>query len=160
MKVCPGCGGRFADAPDSASHRYMESSPGCWAAYGEVLAREYSQPEFFRIHKFTVDAYAVQHPGQPSPQSIQSVALHLIRLCLMLEEGAGAERATAVMQKAAANKAAFHWLDPPSSRGEVTVANVHGAASPEEHASLVRAWAESAWNEWSSHHETVRGWIG
>ena len=137
----------------------MESSSGCWATYGEVLAREYEQPEFFRMHKFTVDAYAVQHPGRPSPQSIQSVAVHLIRLCLMLEEGAGAERATAFMQKAAASKTAFRWLDPPSLQGEITVADIHRAASAEEHAALVRAWAELAWNAWSTHHETVRGWL-
>ena len=64
----------------------MESSPSCWAAYGEVLAREYNDPAFMAAHRLTVDAYAVQHPGRPSPQSIQSVALHLISLCLVLEQ--------------------------------------------------------------------------
>ena len=136
MNVCPGCGGRFADVPDGATHRYMESSSGCWATYGEVLAREYEQPEFFRMHKFTVDAYAVRR-----------------------QEGAGGQRATAVMQKAAASKTAFRWLDPPSLQGEITVADIHRAASAEEHAALVRAWAELAWNAWSTHHETVRGWL-
>ncbi len=155
--ICPGCGGRFP-AGDGPVHRYVESSPGCWAVYGEVLAREYSQASYYRVHKFTVDAYAAQHPGQPSPQSIQSVAVHLIRLCLMLEEGTGAEHATAVIQKAVSNKAAFRWIDPPESRGEITVADAHRAASPEEHAAQVRAWAESVWNAWSAHHRTVRGW--
>ena len=157
--VCPGCGAAFPDAPGGVMHRYMESSPGCWAAYGEVLAREYEQPAYFRMHKFTVDAYAVQHPGQPSPQSTQSVGVHLIRLCLMLELGATAAQATAAMQAAARRKEAFHWLEPPPSRGAVTVADVHRAASPEEHAAFVRAWAEAAWTAWAAHHDTVRSWL-
>ena len=156
--ICPGCGGCFPAAAGGPVHRYMESSPGCWAVYGEVLAREYGNREYYRMHKFTVDAYAVQHPGRPSPQSIQSVGVHLIRLCLMLEQGADAERATAVMQKAAADKLAFRWLEPPPSRGAITVADVHRAASAGEHATRVREWAESTWNAWSAHHATVRGW--
>lgn len=159
MNVCSGCGGRFADAPGGTVHRYMESSPGCWAAYGEVLAREYEQPAFFQAHQFTVDAYAVQHPGRPSPQSIQSVAVHLIRLCLTLEHGASVEAATAVMHSATQRKDAFHWLEPPPSQGGVTAANVHRAASPQERAVQVRAWAEVAWAAWAAHHDTVRGWI-
>ena len=135
--LCPGCGATFPDIPGGETHRYMESSPGCWAAYGEVLAREYSSPALFQRHKFTVDAYAVQHPGRPSPQSIQSVGVHLIRLCLMLEGGATAAQATATMQSAARRKELFRWLEPPPSPGAVTVANVHRAASPEEHGARV-----------------------
>ena len=75
------------------THRYMESLPGCWAIYGEVLAREYSDLAYAAVHRLTVDAYAVQHPGQPSPQSIQSVGVHLLRLCLILEHGFSAAAA-------------------------------------------------------------------
>ena len=32
----------------------MESSPACWAAYGEVLAREYSDPAYFQVHRLSV----------------------------------------------------------------------------------------------------------
>ena len=140
-------------------HRYLESSPGCWAVYGEVLAREYGERAYYEMHKFTVNAYSVQHPGQPSAQSIQSVGVHLMRLCLMLERGFDTERATAAMQTAAANKGVFRWLEPPEPRGEITVADVHRAASPEEHATRVRGWAEAAWHAWAAHHQVVRGWI-
>ena len=81
--ACPGCGALFEERA-GPTHRYMESSPACWAAYGEVLAREYSDQAFYAVHRMSVDTYAVQHPGQPSPQTIQSVAVHLIRLCLQL----------------------------------------------------------------------------
>lgn len=156
--ICPGCGGRYP-ATDGPVHRYLESSPGCWAVYGEVLAREYQQPAYFQAHKLTVDAYAVQHPGQPSAQSIQSVAVHLIRLCLLLEHGLDVERANAAMLSAARHKARYHWLTPPDSRGEITAADVHRTASAAEHIARVRAWAASAWTAWSEHHGTVRAWI-
>ncbi len=140
-------------------HRYLESSPGCWAVYGEVLAREYQQPAYFQAHKLTVDAYAVQHPGQPSPQSIQSVAVHLIRLCLLLERGLDMERANAAMLSATSQKTKYHWLPPPGSRGEITAADVHRTASAAEHIARVRAWAASAWTAWSEHYGTVHSWL-
>ncbi len=71
-----GCGARVPDIAGPV-HRYMESLPGCWAAYGEIIAREYGDIAFATAHSLTVDSYAIQHPGQPSPQSVQSVGLHL-----------------------------------------------------------------------------------
>ena len=40
-------------------------------------------------HQLTVDAYAIQHPGKPSAQSIQSVCVHLISLYASLEREIG-----------------------------------------------------------------------
>ncbi len=138
MTRCEGCGGLFPQIPGPV-HRYMDSSPGCWAVYGEVLAREYSDAAYFGAHRLTVDAYAAQHPGQPSPQSIQSVAIHLLSLCLVFERGLPADRATAAMQEAAKTKERFRWLEPPPVRGQVTAADVHGATSAREHAEIVRS---------------------
>jgi hypothetical protein len=140
-------------------HRYVESSAGCWALYGEVLAREYSDAAYFGVHRLTVDAYAVQHPGQPSPQSVQSVAIHLISLCLSFEHGLPAGEASAAMQQAAKTKAAFRWLAPPGERGRITVIDVHRAGSAAEHAEIVQAWAKSVWSAWSEHHATIRTWL-
>ncbi len=82
--ACVGCGALFEDR-EGPTHRYMESSPGCWALYGEVVAREYLDfLAYGALHRLTVDTYAAQHPGLLSPQSIQSVALHLMSLSLVL----------------------------------------------------------------------------
>ncbi len=153
--ACVGCGAIFADL-EGPTHRYMESSPGCWAAYGEVVAREYSDPSYASLHRLSVDAYAVQHPGRPSPQTTQSVALHLMSLCLILERGVDPSRATAFFQEAAKDKGRYVWLPPPASRGSVTVKDVYAAASAEDHERLVRAWAESAWSAWAPHHDVIR----
>jgi hypothetical protein len=84
--VCPGCGALVL-AADGPTHPYYDKAPGCWALYGEVLAREYSDFRFGRVHHLTVDAYAAQHPGQPERRTIKSVAVHLIGLHLALERG-------------------------------------------------------------------------
>ena len=158
-EVCRGCGGRFFTV-SGPTHKYMESSPGCWAAYGEVLAREYSDIRFARHHQLTVDSYAVQHPGRPSTQSIQSVGLHLVSLCLQLERGEEPERARSVLQQSKIMAQAFQWLEPPPARGEITVAEVVALTNPQTHLDMVQRWAESAWRAWSVHHPQVRLWIG
>jgi hypothetical protein len=155
---CIGCGAMFPTSA-GAVHRYMESSPGCWAAFGEVVAREYSNIAYARAHRLTVDTYAVQHPGQPSPQSIQSVGLHLISLCLVLQYSVSMERATEVLQESARFKRRLVWLDPPPTRGNITVADVHAAKDAQEHVQLVRAWADSAWAAWVAHHQTIEEWL-
>jgi hypothetical protein len=143
---------------DGPTHRYLESSPGCWHVYGQVLAREYSDPAFGTLHRLTVDSYAVQHPGRPSAQAIRSVCIHLVSLHLVLERGLAAAYATRVMAAAARAKERFFWLTPPAAMGVFTVADVAAAATPAEHEEKVRTWAEAAWAAWARHHATVRGW--
>lgn len=63
----------------------MLCSPGWWAVFGEVLAREYEDPACMANHRLTVDAYAVQHPGEPTPAAARSVLLHLVSLCAIRE---------------------------------------------------------------------------
>lgn len=155
---CQGCGGLFPDVA-GPTHRYMESCPGCWTVYGEVLAREYSDPAYFAVHRLSVDTYAIQHPGKPSRQSIQSVGLHLIRLSLLLEQRLDSRYANDAMRAATKIKHAMTWLEPPASLGTLTVAEVITAKTPEQHVSMVRNWAHSAWQAWSPHHATVRSWI-
>jgi hypothetical protein len=154
---CMWCKGMFEQS-DGATHEYMESSPGCWAAYGRVLALQYEDQRLFDVHRLTVDAYAVQHPGAPSRQSIQSVGVHLVRLCLFLERGLSPSKANDAMLSAAKHKAQYHWLEPPASLGPRTVADVEAAAGIEAHEAAVRAWAAQMWTVWSRHHATIRAW--
>ena len=158
MIRCIGCGG-LVPRMEGPTHRYLESSPGCWHVYGEVLSREYTDPAFAALHRLTVDSYAVQHPGRPSPQSIQSVCVHLMSLCLVLERGVDVGYATRAMQAAVREKNRFVWLTPPPSLGAVTVVDVAAASTPAQHNPKVRIWAESAWSAWAEHHATVRGWL-
>jgi len=93
------------------------------------------------------------------PQAIQSVAVHLIRLCLLLERDLSMERANAAMLKASEQEAKFVWLTPPASLGAVTVAEVWKTEALEAHMATVRRWAQSAWEAWSPHHGTIKKWL-
>src|ERR687896_852498 len=124
LRPCFGCGALVPEI-DGPTHPYIGASPGCWAIYGEVLAKEYAYPP---VHRLTVDAYAAQHPGVPGRRSIQSVAVHLISLYLILERGYEPERATAAIREALESRSEnFVWLDPPASLGGITVLDVREA---------------------------------
>jgi hypothetical protein len=70
---------RGAGAPsDGPTHRYISASPACWAictTFGAGEPPVAPSP----LRELLVDAYA-PHPGVPSDQAIQSVAVHLITL--------------------------------------------------------------------------------
>jgi hypothetical protein len=136
----------------------MTSSPACWAAFGEVLAAEYGDPQLMPVHRLSVDAFAVQHPGDGSRQAIQSVGLHLSRLHVQLEAKLTRAQANEFMLRAGKRKAELPVLDPPESF-ELTVAQVAPVAGTAAHAAAVRMWAESAWNDWAHAHDFLRRWI-
>jgi hypothetical protein len=154
---CPGCAAQFT-AIDGPTHPYMESSPACWHAFGQVMVREYGNDKAFATHRLSVDAYAVQHPGGDSRQAIQSVGLHLVRLCMFLERGLTPEAANDAMLRAGKTKSKMFKLARPANLGEVTVADVLAAQGDEAHAAAVRRWARSVWEAWAEHHATVRAW--
>ena len=154
---CFGCGALVPDG-QGPTHRYIGASSGCWALVGEVWAREYGDVRYGRVHQLTVDAYAAQYPGVPTPQAIRSVAVHLIGLYAVFERGCVPSRATRVVQRAANQKLEYVWLDPPSSRGTATIVDAHHAVDPGEHAERIERWAKSVWNAWQLHHPTVRRW--
>ncbi len=133
----------------------MLSSPGCWALYGEVLAREYGDARYMAAHRLTVDAYAVQHPGEPCTQAIQSVAIHLISLHLIFERDYVPENATKALSRL--TESVYEWLTPPA-QFELTVAYLAKVASPAEYRGRIEEWARASWQAWSPHHGQIRTW--
>lgn len=154
---CPGCGALFPPS-DGPTHRYIGACAGCWAVFGEVLAREYGDLRYAAVHRLTVDAYAAQHPGVPSPQSISSVAVHLVGLCVTFEPRFAGRRPLDAIRRAAMRKVEFVCLEPPASRGSITVLDVHAARDPVDHAERVTRWARDVWSAWRGHLETVERW--
>lgn len=154
---CPGCGGRYPPLPEAGTHAYIGASPACWAAFGELLAREFQDPAYGRVHRHTVDVYAVQHPGVDDRRQRQSVALHLIALCHWLEHGLEMRRLNLLTQRLATSGTDWPWLEP-SAEHEITVQDVLAARSGDQHLRFVRRWGESAWDAWAAHHDLVRRW--
>lgn len=156
QQVCPGCGSRLA-AVDGPTHAYMLSSPACWNAFNQVIAREFADPGLLDIHRLTVDAWAVQHPGNGSRRAIQSVGLHLARLWVQLDQGLSGPKANDAMLGFASRKADLPEL-PPRQVYTVTVADVVDASLPEAHRSAVMTWARAVWTDWADQHEFIRRW--
>ena len=141
-EACSSCGGAFAPCPGAATHAYMASSPGCWEAYGALLAREYQNPVLFgRCHRLTVDAYAIQHPGDPAERRArQSFWIHGAALWMVLRMGRTHGEATAALKTLAQGE---FPVPPPAAGFALTHADV--LAAPEaEHEGRVRRWAEAA----------------
>jgi hypothetical protein len=152
--ACPGCGIGYPPS-DGPVHAYIGASPGCWALYGELLALEYGDARLMRWHRLTVDAYAAQHPGVAERRSAQSVHVHLVGLCLVLERDVDSSRAVRALQKVA--EAGRHdWLDPPPLATATGLAEAIAAADSESYGETVRRWAEAVWRAWEPHHERIR----
>jgi hypothetical protein len=148
---CPGCGLELPRS-DGPTHPYLGASAACWALYGELLADQYAAYDA-GPHRMSVDAYAVQHPGVPERRSIRSVALHLVRLCLMLERGVDGEDAARLMVVVGERVPGLEWLEPPMPNGSITVREVLSGDAD------VEGWARDVWGAWAAHQDTVRGWI-
>lgn len=155
--ACPGCGLVLPEF-DGPTHDYIGASAACWRLYGELLADEYGRFGMPPEHKLTVDAYAIQHPGVDEPRARQSVAAHLIRICLLLERGSDPSFATRLMSRSTNGAFQFPWFDMHTPLGTLTVRDAIGAADVDEHRKRVRAWAEDLWTAYGEHHELVRRW--
>lgn len=117
---CIGCGGLVPDV-DGPVHRYMESSPGCWRTYTELMAGGLPPSA---LAPLTVDAYAVTHPGVPGPQSTPSVWIHLVTMCFVLERGWRVDQVVRRRQLVADAFAGWPWLMPPTTMSAVTATDV------------------------------------
>ena len=126
--------------------------------FEEVLALEYSDLTYGAVHLLTVDAHALQHSEDHGPRSN---AFHLLRLCTLLEHGADPAigRGAGWLQAQVEDKQSILFLEPPAGRGAVTIADVHGASTPGEHAEHVRCWAHSVWEAWEAYHDWARQWL-
>ncbi|MGD0879160.1 MAG: DUF5946 family protein [Anaerolineales bacterium] len=156
---CYGCSALVKNIPGEP-HKYIGATSGCWEIYGEILAKEYGEygyPE--PTHRLTVDTYAIQHPGKPKPQSIQSVNVHLMSLYLVLEKGQSGPEATKSIGEIIKHANNFVWLDPPTPNGQMTVLEIVVAQDLLEHQRLVELWARDVWKAWSSYHHQIQNMV-
>ncbi|MFQ5739925.1 MAG: DUF5946 family protein [Acidobacteriota bacterium] len=146
-------------ACDECGALVPEGKAGCQELFDEVLAREFGDYRYGRLHRLTVDTYSLQHPRQYM-RSGKSFAAHLTGMYAALE----GEDTSPV------NQAVQRWLNgpkvlhrpaapPPLKRGDLTIVYLHGAAGAEEHLQRVRVWARSTWDAWSGYRGLARQWI-
>lgn len=157
--TCPGCG--LSLPPHKGpTHAYVGSSPACWQLFGRLSTDPFARREGTLLRRLVVDSYAAQHPGVPHRRSIQSVAVHLMGLCVLLERGVEERRLVPVLGRPPARKTMdLHWLEPPDFTGTVTAADVLATGPEESYITSAEAWACSVWEAWRPHHGTVRAWL-
>ncbi len=154
LEKCPECGA-FTESVEGPTHAYMKSSPGRWKVFGSLLAREYSNPDYMRVHRLTVDTYACQHGGD-DPRAIQSVNVHLVALCLFHERKLSFASIPHFMEKIiSAHKGNFSQLPLPNLDGVMKVTDVIAAQTSEEHCRLVTKWSAQVWDAWGSQHRKI-----
>lgn len=158
-KLCPDCRALVPDT-EGPTHPYLGASAGCWGLYGEVLAREYCDFRYAKVHRLTVDAYAAQHPGRPDRRSAQSVSVHLVALHLVLEARFPLDQATkalsGLVRSSKRLKRRFDWLEPPRNLGGLTVLDIHAAGDAQTHCDRVLDWARCVWRAWEPHHDRIQ----
>jgi hypothetical protein len=144
--------------PDVAgpTHAYIGASPGCWGVWGEVQARSFASAAIAAVQPLAVDVYAVQHPGLAERRAIQSVWVHLVSLCLILEGGRSPADGIRAKQLLLAGPRSFSRLEPPASRYSMTVLDLAAVTDPGVMPNIVRQWAHVTWDAWRPHQDAIR----
>lgn len=145
--ICEDCGADVA-----------QGKAGCLQLFEEILAREFSDYRYGKIHRLTVDSYSLQHP-QAYMRSGKSFAAHLTGMCAALEYEDPPAVNRAVQKWLSSNPKIDKPLHLPDQRGNLTIRYIHCASNVEEHTQRVREWARDVWRAWSEHHELARGLI-
>jgi hypothetical protein len=146
---CPECGAEGVGGEE-----------GCNGLFQEVVGREFSRPELFQVHRLTVDAYSLQHPGRYM-KSAKSAVAHLTGMCWAMEDRDGPEVSVALSRFLDGTPAFSRpeRVPPPGKRGGMTIVDVHSASDSRTHLDRVRAWAREVWESWSAHHSQARIWL-
>ena len=146
--VCADCGAVVA-----------QGKAGCLKLFEEILAREFSDYRYGKLHRLTVDAYSLQHPDAYM-RSGKSFAAHLTGLCAAFEYEDTLAVNQEVQQWLSTNPKVEKPAQLPEQRGDLTITYLHSAGDAGEHIQRVREWARNIWGAWSEHHALARQLIG
>ena len=135
----------------------VASAEECADIFREILAQEFGDVLYARVHRLTVDCYSLQHPDQYM-KSGKSYAAHLTGICVALEYGNSRQLLQQLRRWLDGNKqpakAGF-----PANFGAVTIAYVAEAANGAEHAARVEEWAAVIWEAYSDYQAVANEWI-
>ena len=133
------------------------NSPSCPELFDQLIARDFSDFRYGRVHRLAVDCYALQHPGRYC-SSAKSLMAHLAGLCIALECESGLA-AYQALQRSLNGNPPLARPAVPAFRGSLTIAHVQGACAPGSYASAVKEWAGSVWQAYSGLHDLARHWL-
>ncbi len=142
--VCEDCGAIVA-----------EGGARCLKLFEEIIAKEFGDYRYGKIHRLTVDAYSLQHPDKYM-RSGKSFAAHLtgVYVALQLKDPSGVNRA--VQKWLGTNPKIVKPDALPKQKENITITFIHNAVDAGEHERRVREWARAVWSAWSEHHALAK----
>jgi hypothetical protein len=147
IEPCPGCGWIAAGGSES-----------CRARFDALLARDFSDPLYFRTHRLMVDAYCLQHPDEYC-RSAKSLAAHLAGLCAILERKASPATGPERLQRRLSGQRRLDKPVLPAGRGTMTIGDLPPEAEPDCWESALRAWAGQVWAAYAPLQPVARAWL-
>jgi hypothetical protein len=124
----------------------------------ELLARDFSNVAYFRVHRLMVDTYALQHPERYCV-SAKSLAAHLTGLCWALERDGSRAVGSEPLRRWLDGKTGLDKPEIPARRGARTIADVRDLDDPAAYARALDLWARATWEAYASLHPLAHSWI-
>ncbi len=154
---CFGCLDYFqSTAEHSISHPYVGAIPACWHVYTNLLAQEFTNPDFFKIHRITVDAYLAQHIGdQQDRRARQSSNLHIISLYLYFEKKLSTNMVLNFLKKATENKHDWPAIFQLREANWKTILDILETKNASDHIKQITEWGRSVWDAYTDQHPTI-----
>ncbi|MEA2123715.1 MAG: hypothetical protein QOI80_497 [Solirubrobacteraceae bacterium] len=155
-EACFSCGALVAPS-DGPAHPYMRSSPGCWAAFGELQAAEMARFGYPEIHGMLVDCYAASHGGGGAERrDRQSVFIHLMAICARVERGMDGPARIALLQRLTAQKRDWPVIWPPARMPAVDHTHLRGTSDAAEYERRAWEWAGAVWEAYGPVQDEIR----
>lgn len=146
VSKCSGCGLEIAGGRE-----------GCQALFDELLARQFADPRYARLHRLMVDAYCLQH-AEEYCASAKSLMAHLGGACCTF--GHGNEPGVHQSLLRSLNGAPAIERPPiPASCGGITIADLAAVSDPDLYLCMVEKWARCVWESYAALHPFARQWI-
>ena len=165
LETCPDCRVRLPKPEvDGHTHPYIGASPSCWTLFSNLWNGGTPPLASFSLRPLILDAYCVQHHGTPSPQAIQSVAIHALTLYGVLNQGYKPDQTVWIRQRLLRDMKIpkherFEWLTPPAFEQCTTIADIVEEPTPEARSEKAQAYIEEVWTLWQGHYgDTLTDW--
>lgn len=154
--ACPNCGAPLAPV-NGPAHPYMIGSPACWAAFGALQAMELERFGYPAVHGLIVDSYAASHPGDGAARrDRQSVFIHLMALCAVLERGLHADARIRLLRRLTATKHDWPVLPRPLGHPALDHTSLRDPRDLAEYEADAGRWARAVWGFWAPVHPQIR----
>src|SRR5258708_15983762 len=111
------------DACEDCGAVIAQGKAGCLKLFEEILAKEFSDYRYGKIHRLTVDSYSLQHP-EAYMRSGKSFAAHLTGMCAAFEYEDTLALNQTVQKWLSTNPTIAKPAQLPEQRGALTITHL------------------------------------